>query len=98
MCRFDWNRLLPTHCIPSDASSTYESRDDAVISKFQDILEPQRMERRKFDIVVASDVVCCDSDAVGVSHSFAHFLLNEQPDDVCSSPAGIVVVASEYHR
>lgn len=53
-----------------------------------------------FDVIIASDIVCCDSDAVGVAHTLLHFLKREGVGGLSTNPCpvAIFVVPSEFHR
>ena len=105
VCRLDWNKLLPHGCTPSDASSTFQSNDIST-SKYQELTNPEPMDNcsntksyKTYDVIIASDIVCCESDAIGVTHTLLHFLKKEERIGRESScPVAIFVVPSEFHR
>jgi hypothetical protein len=113
VCRLDWNKLLPASCTPSDASSTFQSSDDVITSKYPELTDPRtpaddpgggdsgaaHTAGRTFDVIIASDIVCCESDAVGVAHTLRHFLKKEANcGQVNPCPVAIFVVPTEFHR
>ena len=109
MCRLDWNKLLPDSCTPSDASSTSHASGDEITSTFRELTAPvnaiegECVTYRSFDVIVASDIVCCESDAVGVSHTLLNFLKREKLGDekgikIQHWPVALFIVPSEFHR
>ena len=109
VCRLDWNKLLPDSCAPSDASSTCQTSGDVVTSKYRELTdcsvagheEDGEQKYSTFDVIIASDIVCCESDAVGVSHTLLHFLKRKEPSVVPmdgSHPVALFVVPSGFHR
>lgn len=110
VCRLDWNKLLPASCTPSDASSTCLSSSDVVASKYRELTDqsttPDGVEssvtHQTYDVIIASDIVCCESDSVGVTHTLINFLKREDKvADIEGSipvPVAIFVVPSAFHR
>jgi hypothetical protein len=74
----------------TDPHTTRTSNDDSNDDSSSSVYET-------YDVIIASDIVCCESDAVWVTHTSLHFLKREvTPSTGC--PIAIIVVPTEFHR
>jgi 2-polyprenyl-3-methyl-5-hydroxy-6-metoxy-1,4-benzoquinol methylase len=60
-------------------------------SAFDSLSAPQTGEEDQFDVIIASDMVCCEGDAEGVAQCVAKFLRPQEG-------VAVFVIPTDYHR